>query len=40
MDMERKDEEADELEKMVEAMKPLMEKVRRATKEAYVLGHG
>jgi hypothetical protein len=40
MDVEKKDEEGDKLGKMVEATKPLTEKVRRATKEAYVLGHG
>jgi hypothetical protein len=40
MDMERKDKEGDELGKMVEATKPLTEKVGRATKQAYVLGHG
>jgi hypothetical protein len=40
MDVERKDEEGDEPGKMAEATKPLTEKVRRATREAYVLGHG
>jgi hypothetical protein len=40
MDVERKDEEGDEIGKTVEATKPLTEKVWRATKQAYVLGHG
>jgi hypothetical protein len=39
MDVEKKDEEGDELENMVEATKPLTKTVRRATKEAYVLAH-
>jgi hypothetical protein len=40
IDAERKDEEGDEPGKMVEAMKPLAEKVGRATKEVCVFGHG
>jgi hypothetical protein len=38
MDVERKDEEGDQLGKMVEAIGPLTEKVRKATKKAHVLG--
>jgi hypothetical protein len=39
MDVEMENEEGDEIGKIVEAKKPVTEKVRRATKEAYVLGH-
>jgi hypothetical protein len=34
MDVERRNEEGDELRKMVKVTKPLTEKVRRATKES------